>query len=206
LLYLLKGDLHEAITRLERHMALFRAMKIPPSSAALSFLAYAYTLADRLAEALPLFEQSLTRAAAIKFLPCNSLWIGWWGEASLMTGRIAEARQHAARALEISQAQQERGYEAYALRLLGEIAAHRDSPDAEQAEARYRQALALAEEREMHPLVAHCHLGLGLLSAKIGRREEARGALSAAIALYRAMAMTSWLPQAEAMLVEVEGC
>jgi hypothetical protein len=46
----------------------------------------------------------------------------------------------------------------------------------------------------------------GLLSAQIGRREDARGALSAAIALYRAMEMTFWLPQAEAMLVEVEGC
>ena len=31
-------------------------------------------------------------------------------------------------------------------------------------------------------------------------------ALSAAIALYRAMDMTFWLPQAEATLVEVEGC
>jgi predicted ATPase len=205
LVYLLKGDLYEAIPRLERSIALNRAMQIPPSPAQLSFLAYAYTLADRLAEALPLFEQSLTRAATIKFLPCNSLWISWWGEASLMAGRVEAARQYAARALEISQAQQERGYEAYALRLLGDIAAHRDSPDAEQAEARYRQALALAEERGMRPLVAHCHLGLGLSYAKIGRREEARGALSAAIALYRAMEMTFWLPQAEAMLAQVEG-
>src|SRR5687767_6804828 len=97
----LSGDLYEAIPRLERGMAVNRAMQIPPSPALLSFLAYAYTLADRLAEALPLFEQSLTRAATIKFLPCNSLWIGRWGEASLITGCIAEARQHAARARDL---------------------------------------------------------------------------------------------------------
>ena len=57
----------------------------------------------------------------------------------------------------------------------------------------------------MRPLVAHCHLGLGSLYATIGQREQARAALSAAIALYRAMDMTFWLPQAEASLAQVEG-
>ena len=75
----------------------------------------------------------------------------------------------------------------------------------EQAEAHYRQALALAEELGMRPLVAHCHLGLGTLYAKIGRPEHARAELSTAIDLYRAMAMTFWLPQAEAALAQVEG-
>ena len=55
----------------------------------------------------------------------------------------------------------------------------------------------------MRPLVAHCHLGLGLLYAKIGRPEHARTTLSAAIALYRAMEMTFWLPQAETALAQV---
>ncbi|HSF30198.1 MAG TPA: AAA family ATPase [Candidatus Tectomicrobia bacterium] len=205
LVYLLKGDLYEAIPRLERGIALNRAMQIPPSPAQLSFLAYAYTLADRLADALPLFEQSLERAAVIKFLPCNSLWIGWWGEASLMAGRFEEARQHAAHALEISQAQHERGYEAYALRLLGDIAAYGDSREVEAAEARYRQALALAEERGMSPLMAHCRLGLGTLYSRTGQSEHARAELSAAIGLYRAMEMTFWLPQAEAALAKVKG-
>jgi hypothetical protein len=43
------------------------------------------------------------------------------------------------------------------------------------------------------------------LYAKIGRREQARGELSAAIELYRAMEMTFWLPKAEAALAQVEG-
>ena len=73
-------------------------------------------------------------------------------------------------------------------------------PDVAQAEAHYQQALALAEERGMRPLQAHCHLGLGTLYRKIGRREEARAALSTALALYRTMEMTFWLPQAEAEL------
>jgi hypothetical protein len=57
----------------------------------------------------------------------------------------------------------------------------------------------------MRPLQAHCHRGLGTLSAKIGRRELARAELSTAIEMYRTMEMTFWLPQADAALVEVEG-
>jgi hypothetical protein len=52
----------------------------------------------------------------------------------------------------------------------------------------------------MRPLQAHCHLGLGTLYAKSGQAEHARSELATAIALYRAMEMTFWLPQAEAAL------
>ena len=62
----------------------------------------------------------------------------------------------------------------------------------------------LADELGMRPLQAHCHLGLGTLYSQMGRREEARAALSTAIAMYRAMAMTFWLPQTEATLAQVD--
>jgi tetratricopeptide (TPR) repeat protein len=97
----------------------------------------------------------------------------------------------------------ERGYEAWALRLLGEMASHQSRPDVAAAEARYGAAVALADELGMRPLQAHCHRGLGTLYAKIGRLEQARAKLSTAIDLYRAMAMTFWLPQAEAALARV---
>jgi hypothetical protein len=56
----------------------------------------------------------------------------------------------------------------------------------------------------MRPLVAHCHHGLGRLDSQRGRGEGARAELSAAIALYRAMEMTFWLPQAETAREQVE--
>ena len=56
----------------------------------------------------------------------------------------------------------------------------------------------------MRPLQAHCHRGLGTLYATTGQREQARATLSTAIELYRAMDMTFWLPQAEAVLAQVE--
>jgi tetratricopeptide (TPR) repeat protein len=99
----------------------------------------------------------------------------------------------------------ERGHEAYALRLLGELHAHRDPPELEAAATHYRQALTLAEELGMRPLQAHCHLGLGTLYTRTGQREQARAELSMAIGLYRAMDMHFWLPQAEAALAQTSG-
>ena len=51
---------------------------------------------------------------------------------------------------------------------------------------------------------AHCHRSLGTLYSRVGREPQARAVLSTAIELYRAMAMTFWLPQAEAALAQVE--
>ena len=55
----------------------------------------------------------------------------------------------------------------------------------------------------MRPLQAHCHLGLGTLYVKIDQQAPARAELSAARALYRALDMTFWLPQAETALAQV---
>ena len=124
------------------------------------------------------------------------------GEAHLLAGRLEEAHALAERALALAREHQERGHQAYALRLLGEIAAHSVPPEVEQAEAFYRQALALADELGMRPLLAHCHCGLGILYTQVGRPEQARAELSAAIELYRAMEMTFWLERAEIALVQ----
>jgi tetratricopeptide (TPR) repeat protein len=127
------------------------------------------------------------------------------GEAQLFAGRMEEAYALANHVLAHASEHQERGHQAYALRLLSEIAARLDPPENDRAEECYRQALTLAEELTMRPLLAHCHLGLGRLYAKIGRRAEARAELLTAIELQRAMDMTFWLPQAEAALAVVEG-
>ena len=92
---------------------------------------------------------------------------------------------------------------ALALYQLGAVHVHASPPDVQQAEARYREALTLAEALGMRPLQAHCHRGFGTLYAKTGRQEQARAALATAIELYRAMEMTFWLPQAEAALAQV---
>ena len=63
-----------------------------------------------------------------------------------------------------------------------------------------RQALALATELEMRPLVAHCHLGVGQLYRRLGDRAKRDESLRIAITMYREMDMGFWLDQAEAAL------
>ena len=121
----------------------------------------------------------------------------------MLAGRLEEAHTLAKRALAHARERQERGHQAYALRLLGEVAAHRAPPDVDVAAAHYHQALALAEELGMRPLQAHCHHGLGTLYATVGQWAQARTALTTALEMYRAMDMTFWLPHAEAALAQV---
>src|SRR5262245_48652277 len=74
----------------------------------------------------------------------------------------------------------------------GEIAAASAPLEADAAEAHYRQAMALARKRDMRPLVAHCHLGLGKLYRSTGKPKQAREHLATATAMYREMGMMYW--------------
>jgi tetratricopeptide (TPR) repeat protein len=203
--YLCKGDLDKATPALECGLSACQVASIPglvPIIA--SLLGAAYALDGRVAEALLLLERAVEQATSGRLMYGQSLWVSLLGEGYLLAGRLEDANTRAIQALEFASTHKERGYQASALRLLGEILAHRDPLEVEPAEEYYRQALTLANELEMRPLQAHCHRGLGLLYAKIGRREDAHAELSAAIALYRAMEMTFWLPQAETTLAEME--
>jgi tetratricopeptide (TPR) repeat protein len=206
LLALHQGGLPRAVPLLERAVDLCQDTDLPgffPRMA--TALGAAYALSGRVTDAVPLLTQAMAQVAASEAGWYQVLCLLSLGEAQLLAGRREEAQALAERALALAREHQERGHEAYALRLLGDIAACHESPERGQAEVHYKQALTLADELGMRPLVAHGHLGLGRLYGQIGRREEARVALSTATDLYRAMDMTFWLPQAEAALEPVEG-
>ena len=202
-LYLDQGELEYAIRLCDQGLALSRASgnrnMLPLITAGLG---YAYTLQGRFAEGRTLLEEAVSEG--ISTGAHRAVYWAWLSESCRLGGHSAEAWQHARQALDPARQQKDRGEEARALHQLGVVQAHADPPDAEQAEAHYRQALALAAELGMRPLQAHCHCGLGTLYAKTGRQEQARAALSTAIEMYRAMDMTFWLPQAEAALAQVE--
>jgi tetratricopeptide (TPR) repeat protein len=115
----------------------------------------------------------------------------------LSAGRIDEANRHAREALALTHRLGARGSEAHALCLAGDVAS---TGGAEDAEGYYREALALAGELGMRPLVAHCHLGLGKLDRRTGKRAQAQEHFTTATAMYREMDMRFWLDQAEAEL------
>jgi tetratricopeptide (TPR) repeat protein len=168
-------------------------------------LGAAYTLSGRVADAVPLLTQAIEQSTVREMVAYQVLCRLPLAEAHLLAGRVEEAHQLAGQALEFSRERKERGYQAWILRLLGEIAAQRDPLEVEQAEIYYRQALALTEEVGMQPLQAHCHRGLGTLYSTTGQQEQARAELFTAVELYRAMEMTFWLPKAEAALAQAEG-
>jgi tetratricopeptide (TPR) repeat protein len=204
-LHLMRGALQHAIPLLEQSLADCQRWQdldwLPECAASLGL---AYALAGRLAEALPLLEQAVTQETAIGGGHA-SIWLPELSQAYLLAGRLEEARAHAERALALACARQERGFQAWALQSLGDIAVQGTPLEIAQAELHYRQALALADELGMRPLQAHCHRGLGTLYATTGQRGQAQAALSTAIALYQSMEMTFWLPEAEAVLAQVGG-
>jgi tetratricopeptide (TPR) repeat protein len=207
LLALRQGDLPRALFRLEQAVALCQnaglSFYFPRMAAVLSA---AYTLGGRVADAVPLLTQALEQTTATGMVGDQALCQLSLSEAQLLAGCMEEAHVLAERTLALARERQEQGNEAYALRLLGAIAAHREPPESESAETHYRQALALTEDLGMRPLQAHCRLGLGTLYVQMGRPELASATLIAAIAMYRDMDMTFWLPQAEATLAQVGGC
>src|SRR5262249_52146728 len=164
----------------------------------------AYALQGRLAEGRALLEEAISEAIRTGGLASLAGRVAWLSEVCCLAGRGEEAWQHARQALDLARQHKERANEAHALYQLGTVHAHTDPPDVAQAEAHYHQALALADELGMRPLQAHCHRGLGTLYATVGQRDQARAALTTAIAMYRGMDMTFWLPQAEAALAQVE--
>jgi tetratricopeptide (TPR) repeat protein len=206
LLTLRQGNLAQALPLLEQAVGLCQDTDLPfffPRAA--GSLGAAYILSGRIAEAVPLLTQAMEQTMATDLGGFQAFCSLPLSEAHLRAGRPEEAHALAERALALAHEHQERGHQAYALRLLGDIAARREPPESESAEAHYRQALALAEELGMRPLVAHCHRGLGVLYATTGQWEQACTPLSTAMTLYHDMDMTFWLPQTEAALAQVEG-
>ena len=131
LLSLRQGDLPRALPLLERAVGICQDADFPvffPQMAAP--LGAAYTLGGRVADAVPLLTQALEQSTAMEIVPYQALCRLSLGEAQLLAGRLEEAHALAERALTLTRAHQERGHEAYALRLLGDIAAQREPPEA----------------------------------------------------------------------------
>ncbi len=192
-LYLRKGDVERAISVLERGLELSRTWNIRiwfPRVA--SALGSAYALAGRMPDAVPLLEEAVERTAAMRLLSAQAPALTALGEAHVLAGRLAEALDPAQRAFQFAQQNGELGHEAWALRLLGDVALRSAQPDAERAQECFLRGLALSTELEMRPLMAHCHLGLGQAFRLADDRANAEKNLATATGLFREMEMRLW--------------
>jgi tetratricopeptide (TPR) repeat protein len=192
-----RGDAAKAIDLSARTLALARERDVHNLiQVASAFLGAAYTLAGRTGEAVACLEEAVEAGEATNGVaPATLVSLG---RAYLSAGRPDDATGCAREALAACRERTIRNLEANAIHLMGDIAAGREPPALEEAVQHYRQALVLASELGMRPLVAHCHLGLGRLYRQTGRREQAQELLATATTMYREMDMQYWLEQVEA--------
>jgi tetratricopeptide (TPR) repeat protein len=200
-LHLMKGDLERAITVLERSLQICQSANVPvylPSVS--SRLGSAYANSGRVTDAILYLEQGVedhASAGRVAFLSLSTVWLS---EGYLLSGRVAEARARAECALDLSRKHKEQGHEAWALKLLGDIAFREDPIEMAEVETCYREAIRVSVDLGMRPLRAHCYFALGKVYAAKRSVSQARVELSAAVDLYRSMGMTLWAPRAESAL------
>jgi tetratricopeptide (TPR) repeat protein len=182
LLSLRQGALPRALPLLERAVGICQDADLSAWDLWMTAtLGAAYTLAGRVADAVPLLTLAMEQTVETRMVIDQTRCRLFLGEGQLLAGHLEEAQALAERAQALARAHQERGHEAWALHLLGDIAMHHQPPEIEPAATHYQQALALAEELGMRPLQAHCHRGLGTLYATAGQRAQARAELSTAL-------------------------
>ena len=125
-LHVLKGDVEPAIHTLERGLTLCRTLTVPVALPLIACaLGAAYSLSGRSRDAIALLEEGTREGLAIGRMGGHSLLVVRLGEAYLRAGHLDEAEETARRALLLAREQNERGHEAYALHLLGEVVARR---------------------------------------------------------------------------------
>ena len=126
----------------------------------------------------------------------RAMQLAWLGEACLLEGRLDDALARAQQAVSLAQRHQERSHEAWSLRLLGEIASHRDPPRCRKGGRLLPRGLGPgrrarhASARRPLPLPSRHAL------RKADQREQAREHLTDATTMYREMGMRVWLDQA----------
>jgi len=199
-LYTGQGDWLRGLAHAEQGLMVLRASHVLLSQQALIVLS-AWMLAQlgRTTEAMRRIQEgeeflerwsASARGAARGLAPRTTLARAW-----LLLDQPEEAGRLMAPVREAGQ--QFRGIRAAALRQLGDLALHPRQFEPAAAARYYTDALALAEALKLRPLVAHCHAGLARLHRRTGEPARAHEHLTLAAALYREMAMHSYLESAE---------
>jgi tetratricopeptide (TPR) repeat protein len=197
-LHLFRGELDAAASYLDHALDLCASLSLRIWFPVIAgFRGYAHVLRGRLAEGRDLLWRA-GDAATTEERVHHARWLAWLGEAHVITGDVAEAANLASLALAMARARGERGNEAWALRLQGEIAAATIPPAVSTTETCYQEACAVAEELGMRPLVAHCHSGLSKFYRRAGKTAESDPDFQTARTMYRDMGMRFWLERAEA--------
>jgi class 3 adenylate cyclase/tetratricopeptide (TPR) repeat protein len=191
-LFLLKGDFELAINALQQSQKICESNEIRVLTTQVnSHLGYAYALTGRVADAIALMEMADRQSEVIGRKAGWALRLTWLAHANLVEGRTGLAREQAQRALVLATDNDERGYQAWSHKLLGDVSLE-DGRDRAEALSHYHASLALVKELGMRPLEGHVRLSLGQLRRLENQIEKARTELSLALTLYHDMEMPFW--------------
>jgi len=189
-----RGDFAAALPPLERARALSQAAEAPGIFGMVAAAtATVYCRLGRADDAIALLGEAIDQSIARRDPYGHWLRTGGLAEAFQAAGRAADALPLAERAVDITRFVRARGQEAWALLLLGEVAAAQAPPLVDRAEAAFGEALARAEQAGMRTLEARCRLGLARLHAAAGRGDAARAEAARARALLETLGMRHWL-------------
>jgi class 3 adenylate cyclase/tetratricopeptide (TPR) repeat protein len=201
--FALRGEVSQSIDFLEQGLGLCQSWTLPLMLPLIgTSLGHAYCLADRVDEAIVLLEETEREASTMHRLGGHAMTLVRLGEAYLRSARIADAERCGRQALLLSRKQGENGHEAHALRFLAELGMS-DPSSFDESETNFLQALRRAEELDLRPLAAQCHLGLGKRYKSAGQTGSAERHLNTAAAQFRELGMRFWLKQAESQLASL---
>jgi tetratricopeptide (TPR) repeat protein len=145
----------EAISYLEEALRLCRRWDLTAWFRRIaSCLGYAYARAGRAEDGLGLIDQAVQRSRTLGKMPGQACEIAWLGEAQLVANLVDEARSNAGLAICLARRYREKGHEAVALCLSGQVALRAEPLDRGVAERTIRASLDLAESLGMQPLLA----------------------------------------------------
>jgi DNA-binding NtrC family response regulator/tetratricopeptide (TPR) repeat protein len=188
--YVRQNDPLKAIEVLEPALHVCRAYRlsnwVPTVGGSLGL---AYAQCGRLEEGLAILQESVQYRHRFGLHASASVWQIHLGTAYLLAGQRADAMSTAAQVLTECQMRHERGYEALALALLGEIEGTGDSTRLEAAMAAYEGAMSAARHCDMHPLIARCHFGLSTVYQRMGEQSAAHEQRDMALAAFHALGM-----------------
>lgn len=129
-----------------------------------SLLGLAFVRLGHVTEGLRLLHDAIISTYRLGVRAYGAFWTLNLGEGYLAHRQYDQAAATAHEALGLAEAGGERGHEAYAHNLIGEIAARRTPPDLEGARQAYRKAVELAESIEVAPLIASAESRLRALN------------------------------------------
>ena len=194
-LYRLRGDLGITRERLERSMARGQQLQIPLIGPLCAWcLGYLDALSGDAQGGAERIRAAHAAMESMRYLLFRPLILAHLGESCLLAGRPDEALACAREGLGAARERGDRGYAAYALKVLGEVASAQG--DFAKGASLLGESLSLAEAMGMLPLAAHVHVGLGSLHKGAGRHPLSQEHMERGTAIYRQLDMPFWAAKA----------